>query len=274
MTPYFMEGPALISFSGGRTSAYMLHQILEAHGGVLPADVVVAFANTGKEREETLRFVNEVQTRWNVRVTWLEWRDADPAFEVVGYDSASRDGEPFRALIAKKKMLPNGTARFCTSTLKIEPMHGFMASIGHAPGTYREVVGLRHDEGRRLLTMYANNDRDHRQCVAPLSKAKIVKADIMAFWKAHPFDLALRPWEGNCDLCFNKGRKIRERIARDNPDVPNWWIAEEVGLDQTFAMRESVAEIVDYVQRTPTLFDSVDDEEYDVECGLHCGEAA
>lgn len=52
--PYLIEGPALISFSGGRTSAYMLHQIIQAHGGTLPDDVVVAFANTGKEREVTL----------------------------------------------------------------------------------------------------------------------------------------------------------------------------------------------------------------------------
>lgn len=111
MNPYLITGPALISFSGGRTSAFMLHQILEAHGGALPADVVVAFANTGKEREETLRFVHECGSRWGVPITWLEWHNADPAFEVVGYNSASREGEPFKALIEKKKALPNGTAR-------------------------------------------------------------------------------------------------------------------------------------------------------------------
>ena len=70
--PYRIEGPALISFSGGRTSAFMLFKILEAHGGTLPDDVHVCFANTGKEREETLRFVHECATRWGVRVRWLE----------------------------------------------------------------------------------------------------------------------------------------------------------------------------------------------------------
>lgn len=58
-SPYLIEGPALISFSGGRTSALMLKRIIDAHGGTLPADVFVAFANTGREREETLRFVHE-----------------------------------------------------------------------------------------------------------------------------------------------------------------------------------------------------------------------
>lgn len=72
--PYFITGPALISFSGGRTSAYMLKQILDAHGGTLPDDVHACFANTGKEREETLRFVHECATRWEVRVRWIEFR--------------------------------------------------------------------------------------------------------------------------------------------------------------------------------------------------------
>jgi len=55
--PYRIDGPAIISFSGGRTSAYMLHQIIAAHDGLLPDDIVVCFANTGKERPETLDFV-------------------------------------------------------------------------------------------------------------------------------------------------------------------------------------------------------------------------
>ena len=50
------EGNVLISLSGGRTSAYMLHEILVANNG-LRDDVVVAFANTGREMEGTIDFV-------------------------------------------------------------------------------------------------------------------------------------------------------------------------------------------------------------------------
>ena len=106
VSPYLIEGPALISFSGGATSAYMLHETLAEYGGTLPDDVHVCFANTGKEREETLRFVHECSTRWNVRVRWLEWRtrtgDVEGRFEEVGFNSASRNGEPFAGLIAAK----------------------------------------------------------------------------------------------------------------------------------------------------------------------------
>ena len=61
---YKIQGPAIISFSGGRTSGYMLYHILEAYDGKLPDDVVVAFANTGKERSETLDFVNDCSGYW------------------------------------------------------------------------------------------------------------------------------------------------------------------------------------------------------------------
>ena len=57
--PFRTDGPTCISFSGGRTSAYMLWRVLQSHGGSLPDDCVVCFANTGKEEEATLRFVRE-----------------------------------------------------------------------------------------------------------------------------------------------------------------------------------------------------------------------
>lgn len=64
LDPFRIIGPACISFSGGRTSAYMLRRILNAHGGELPADVHAVFANTGKERLETLDFVHECAAHW------------------------------------------------------------------------------------------------------------------------------------------------------------------------------------------------------------------
>jgi 3'-phosphoadenosine 5'-phosphosulfate sulfotransferase (PAPS reductase)/FAD synthetase len=60
-----IKSETIISFSGGRTSAMMLKLILDAHGGTLPLWVKVVFCNTGKERPETLDFVNECAKRWN-----------------------------------------------------------------------------------------------------------------------------------------------------------------------------------------------------------------
>ena len=57
-SPYIVPRPAVISFSGGRTSGYMLKHILDTHGGRLPEDLSVVFANTGMERPETLDFID------------------------------------------------------------------------------------------------------------------------------------------------------------------------------------------------------------------------
>lgn len=72
--PFRIVGPPVISFSGGRTSGYMLWRTLQAHGGTLPDDVVVCFANTGREMPATLDFVNDCAAHFGVHVHWLEYR--------------------------------------------------------------------------------------------------------------------------------------------------------------------------------------------------------
>lgn len=291
--PYRISGPAVISFSGGRTSAFMLHEILRAHDGKLPDDVVVAFANTGKEREETLRFVHECGSRWNVKIHWLEWCRDKPGFEVVGYNSASREGEPFKALIDWKGRLPNSFERWCTEFLKVKTLFAFSRSIGMVDGAYAEVVGLRNDEGHRILKALENANFQKKKGVLvprvpprrmafPLAKAKVAKLDIMQFWLGETgrfpsadlpqgFDLGLDHYEGNCDFCFLKGKGIRKRIIRDQPTVPRWWSDREREQNGWFDSRYLVADLVEEVWRSPEIFDlNVEDEEYDTECGLHC----
>lgn len=291
--PYLITGPALISFSGGRTSAFMLHEILRAHDGKLPGDVVVAFANTGKEREETLRFVHECGSRWGVKVHWSEWRREAPGFEEVGFNSASRDGEPFKALIDWKQRLPNSFERWCTEFLKVKTLFAFSRSIGMIDGEYSEVIGLRDDEGGRILKALENANFRMKKGVQaprvpprkvrfPLAKAKVVKLSVMRFWLGETgrfpsddlpqgFDLGLDDYEGNCDFCFLKGKGIRKRIIRDRPAAPRWWSAREREQEGWFDSRYLVDDLIAEVQRTPSFFDEIeDDEEYDTECGLHC----
>lgn len=309
--PYYITGPALISFSGGRTSAYMLHEILRAHDGTLPDDVVVAFTNTAKEREETLRFVHECGSRWNVRVRWLEWRprasdpypftadelregglaqwwlDAasrcgDAGFEEVGYNSASRSGEPFEGLIRKKGFVPNGVTRFCSRELKVRVMRDFCRSLGWTH--WKSVVGLRYDEGHRVMKALDANDsgKERWTAVMPLSSAKVTVRDVAAFWREQPFDLQLESYEGNCDLCFLKSRGKLKRLIRDHPHMASWWMAQEEQAAETatgdganFRQGESYWSLVGEVVNQPFMPGLlVDDEEHDAECGLHCGAEA
>jgi 3'-phosphoadenosine 5'-phosphosulfate sulfotransferase (PAPS reductase)/FAD synthetase len=216
--PYRVGGPALISFSGGRTSAYLLKHVLDAHGGTLPADVIPCFANTGKEMPQTLDFVRDCGERWGVHVVWLEYDPAGEAgrrFRVVDHATASRDGEPFEALIRKKNYLPNPVTRFCTVELKIRVMRDYARSLGWESWT--NVLGLRSDEPRRVAKIKHNRDRWEN--AAPLADAGVTKREVAAFWGRQDFDLALpnvdgKTPHGNCDACFLKSAAT---LSKDRP---------------------------------------------------------
>lgn len=269
--PFALIGPASISFSGGRTSAYMLYRIVQAHGGVLPENIMVLFANTGKEREETLRFVYECGSRWSVKIHWVEWRKDAPGFEEVGFNSASRQGEPFEALIKSKQRLPNWQERWCTGFLKVTAMHRYLASTGLQIGAFSEVIGLRDDEGHRILPGLERAKKDGRHVVYPLAEAGITKPMVLAFWKDQPFDLGLKDGDGNCDVCFLKGKGLRKRIIRETPSAHKWWDRMEREQNGFFDRRDTIADLVAQVREEPDLFDPADPAEYDVECGDSCG---
>jgi 3'-phosphoadenosine 5'-phosphosulfate sulfotransferase (PAPS reductase)/FAD synthetase len=231
--PFFITGPAVISFSGGRTSAYMLWRVLQAHGGTLPDDVLVCFANTGREMPATLRFVHGCQTHWGVPVHWLEYRRDAGTGHVsaveVGFNSASRNGEPFEMAIAAKQMLPNPVTRYCTVELKIRTIRRWCVKHYGKNITWTQVVGLRADEPRRVERIMdparqKKAGRESRNVAVPLAAAGITKADVLAFWAAQPFDLMLKgAWEGNCDGCFLKRRSAVVRMHRDYPERMEWW---------------------------------------------------
>lgn len=230
MRDYFkITSPACISFSGGRTSAYLLWRVLQSHGGTLPDDVLVCFANTGKEDEATLRFVRDCAEAWNVPITWLEFRDTESRYEVVSFETASRNGEPFEALIRKRNYLPNPVTRFCTIDLKIRPIGRFLLSLGMADtkteAENMSIVGMRADEPRRAAKI-ADKTR------IPLVSAGITKEDVGAFWRAQPFDLDLPnnngvTMHGNCDLCFLKGGAQVLSLIAEKPARAVWWAKME-----------------------------------------------
>lgn len=242
--PYLIEGPALISFSGGRSSGYMLWHILDAHGGKLPDDVHVAFQNTGRERIETLDFIQECGERWSVPIAWLEYRyiEGKHTFERVSHNSASRNGEPFQALMKIRGGLPNPVQRYCTSELKVRVGKKFAQSIGWRHFT--NIIGLRADEPRRVANIKKDN-HDIWENYAPMAAAGATKREVSGFWSTQPFDLRLPNVNGttpagNCDLCFLKGGKTLLGLIRQNPELANWW-AEAEAEAETRASKPSGA---------------------------------
>lgn len=230
-----IEGPAVISFSGGLTSGFMLWLILRAHGGKLPPDVYVMFANTGKEDEETLIFIHNVEIYWGVKIHWVEFRaresmDDAKQHVIVTFETASRNGEPFEAIIDERKMLPNPLARFCRTELKYRTMHRVISEhLGLEEWT--AVIGMRADEPDRVAKL-SNQDDPREEKIAPLATAGVRNHDVLAFWKTQPFTLRLpivngKTLGGNCDNCMLKAADTKLTLARHKPESLVWWIKQE-----------------------------------------------
>ena len=285
MSPYKLSGTTVVSFSGGRTSAYMLRQVLDNNDNL--SDLVVTFANTGKEHPATLEFVRECAERWEVPIIWLEFRDNEAGFEVVDFASASRLGEPFEALIRKRKYLPNPVTRFCTIDLKIRIIHKYLRSLGLSTEEkpVDMMTGIRADEPRRVVKIRhrkSTSESKWATMVMPLADAGVGVQDVTDFWTGQPFDLMLptingRTQEGNCDLCFLKGAKQVYSIIASDRSKAEWWARMEsstisagkfTGDGARFRSdRPSYQQMLDY---SDTQFDLFADQDEAIAC--FCGD--
>lgn len=288
MSPYKLTGHTVVSFSGGRTSAFMLFMVLLSNSSEdIAKYLLIIFANTGKEHSATLEFVRACADRWAVRIIWLEFRDDDKGFAVVDYATASRQGEPFEALIRKRKYLPNPVTRFCTIDLKIRVIHKYLRSLGLSTeeNPVDMMTGIRADEPRRVVKIRhrkTTSESKWATMVMPLADAGVGVQDVTAFWAAQPFDLMLttingRTLEGNCDLCFLKGAKqVYSIIASDRPKA-EWWARMEstvvsggkfTGDGARFRSdRPSYQQMIDFSSVQGDMFDDQDEA---IEC--FCGD--
>jgi len=235
--PFKIIEPTVISFSGGRTSAYMLWRVLQSNDGKLPEDAIVCFANTGKEEEATLEFVRDCGEKWNVPIAWIEYvwaEEPKDRFKVVDFKTASRNGEPFEAVINAKNFLPNTMMRFCTQEMKIFAINRYLKSIKW--NDYIVSMGIRADEPRRVAKVSANKYGKFEK-ITPLADANISEQDVWAFWNNNNFDLSLPKTNGasNCDLCFLKGTKILASLIQQKPSRATWWIKMENKIGARFS---------------------------------------
>ena len=264
--PFKIIEPTVISFSGGRTSAYMLHRILESNNG-LPDEATICFANTGKEEEATLQFVHDCEVKWNVPIAWIEYvwhEEPSQRFKVVDFKTASRNGEPFEAVIKAKNFLPNTMMRFCTQEMKIFSINRYMKSIGK--DEYIVAMGIRADEPRRVAKVSANKYGKYEK-ITPLADANISEQDVWDFWNDYNFDLSLPKTSGasNCDLCFLKGTKILTSLIQQKPSRADWWIQQENKIGARFSKdKPTYSEMKKFTTEQMNMFD---DETIPCFCG-------
>ena len=275
-----------INVSGGRSSGYMLRNILDANGGRLPDRTVAVFCNTGKEHPATLDFVREIERRWGQPIVWLEYErrqevaggrnDPKNVHRVVSWETASRHGEPFAAMIASNGFLPSRVRRQCTSDLKVETVSRYVRrDLGWETKKIRNVLGIRHDEPRRWKKALMEECKTEY----PMVHAGVGVEDVDLWWASQSFGLAITRWQGNCDLCFMKSDRKLLSLLRDDPSLADWWIGqEESNLDPGHKRRRPASflfggrtyrDLRDMALATPELdFGEHSEDVLDCYCGV------
>lgn len=203
-------------------------------------DIVVVFANTGKEVEGTLFFVDECAQEWGVPIVWVEGYPSDKInkrtgkpckgwaveHKVVTYETASRNGEPFEAMIAKLG-IPSTNAPFCSDQLKRKAIESYLKSIGWAKGSYDVAIGIRVDEPKRYLTKSGKRKVRKNRVLVLVDLFPVDKPWISNWWKQQSFDLDIHEDDGNCDNCWKKDMPRLYRNAVRKRKSFFWWAVME-----------------------------------------------
>ena len=225
-----MKKKLLISFSGGETSAYMAQWLWNNKRDEY--DMIFVFANTGEENEETLQFVNQCEIEFGFPVVWVEAAPRVSLFDeivdmclwvfkqdwiggkigcrakVVNYLTASRNGEPFEAVI-QKYGIPNMAMPHCTRELKEAPIKAYARSIGWKQ--YYTAIGIRGDEIDRV-----NAKHKKKRLIYPLLDMRPMdKKKINFWWSTQKFRLQLKGYEGNCKVCWKKADSKLYQLSKE-----------------------------------------------------------
>lgn len=235
----------VLSFSGGRTSAYMLANY--------DFDLAI-FCNTGKEAKGTLDFVRKCGEYFDKEIIWLEYTTENKEkYNIVNFETASRNGQPFEQLIKKKNYIPNQMTRFCSMELKALTIKRYLKDLELNINEIDMLLGIRADEPNRYFKL-KNNARNKWENVMPLYKDGITKKHIFEFWKNQPFDLDINAHEGNCDLCFLKGMTKKIELLRQKPDIAQWWSDMEDLIGATFNKNHSIKDLLNKSKTQLNLF--------------------
>lgn len=213
--------PLIVSFSGGRTSAFMCALLIKLYGHKY--NLIFVFANTGREHEETLIFVKKCDEYFKLNLVWVEAiispvHGVGPRHKIVNFETANRDGKVFESFIAVEG-IPNTSRQHCTDRLKTQVIRSWMRENGLIKA--KTAIGMRGDEPTRCNPESATAKRF--SLVYPLAHWEWHdKQDVNTYWESMPFNLQLPEHYGNCITCFKKSDPKLHRNYHEHPEWFDW----------------------------------------------------
>lgn len=206
----------VVSFSGGRTSAYLCHVMIERFGR---DNVDFVYMDTGAEHPKTYEFIRNVNEHMALNLTCLRLKinpelGKGNSYDVVSIDDIGPDLAPFKSMMTKYGV-PYIGGMFCTDRMKLVPFTKY-CNDQYGRGNYETWLGIRADEPKRLT------EKPGIKYLAEISDFE--KEDILDWWEDMPFDLGIPEWLGNCVFCPKKSDLKLAAAAKDEPEIYQDWL--------------------------------------------------
>jgi len=225
----------IVSFSGGRTSAYMVW-LFEQRRLREDINVEYVYCDTGAEHPATYEFINNVVKNYGISLTCLRCvvnpeKGIGTTYKVVPLEECKPDLEPFKDMILKYGN-PSFAAPKCTGEMKSIPSDKY-CNEKYGRGNYIKWLGIRVDEPNRIkvvedqLDLFGGGKRISREKL-PLRYlgqiSNFSKQDVLDWWAEQPFDLTITEELGNCVFCIKKGVNKVALAAKREPKLARQFI--------------------------------------------------
>ena len=148
----------VVSFSGGRTSAYLCHLMIELYGR---ENVDFIYMDTGAEHPKTYEFIKNVNKYFRLNLTCLRGDFNQPlgkghSYKIVNVNDICPDLGPYTDMV-NKYGTPGQSSAWCTSRMK-EETHDKYCNDKYGKGNYETWLGIRADEPKRVLGSHLGNE--------------------------------------------------------------------------------------------------------------------
>ncbi len=245
----------IVSFSGGRTSAFLVW-LMERARKEFGWDVRYVFCDTGVEHPQCYTFIRNIVKFWGIDLVVLRAK-VNPT---LNYGNSYQEFkpndlmnskvmppfEPFNSMLTKYGT-PTVMGAYCSDRMKKDVTNSYCKDK-FGKGNYVTWLGIRSDEPHRL------KPKPGIKYLADL--IDIDEQDVLNWWSHQPFDLGSDQWEGNCLFCVKKASTKIALAARQNPGFFNMWlyhlkkktVREKDGFDKLVMYRgyltlEGIAEL-------------------------------